>query len=183
MPWDSSIMLLTHHHGTVRKNHLTVHRKLICYSTMDHPCSNDVGSVATQNRENLNYLQLSKQLDVNKILTILAWYKPFLRSNDKVSVVWIMMSPRRRYIRHKQYGWYMVIQHPLLRYFVELITMTMKVVARGTWPQKIQNIAKQFKHNSRLYKLPREPMLFTPPADTTHQKYSDTWNFSSDQTL
>ena len=41
----------------------------LCWSTMDHPCWNDVGLVATQNHENSNQ-QLSKLLDGYEILTI-----------------------------------------------------------------------------------------------------------------
>ena len=101
-------------------------------------------------------------------------------SNDKLGVVWIMMSPRRRFARHKQWGWYMVIQRPLLRYSGQLITM--KVVAGGTWLSRDSNTNKTIQAWSMLYKLLQKPMMFTPPAGSNHQKHSDTWNFSSDQT-
>lgn len=139
----------------------------MCYSTMDHPCSNDVGCHAKPRK-------IERLANIQANMSIFgAW-----GSNDKLGVVWIMMSPRRRLPQ-------------AMRMVHGYSTSTSPIFWRTNYNEsrswrhmasRDSNTNKTIQALSMLYKLPQKPMVFTPPAGSNHQKHSDTWNFSSDQT-
>lgn len=127
-------------------------------------------SVATQNREKSNDLQIYKQICLFLVpgdpMTSSVWYGSWclqdvdLLATSNADGTWLFNATSPIFWRTNYNG-------------------------NRSWrhmASRDSNTNKTIQAWSMLYKLPQKPMMFTPPAGSNHQKHSDTWNFSSDQT-